>query len=234
MKLVRVAALCAALAATAAFAGVGIPERAHSQAGVGPAANTVTVSGTGSVEAVPDRAELSFGVTTEARTASAALSASSAEMRRVIAAIRGAGVAQADIQTQIVSLQPRYSERGDEIVGYTATNSVSAKLRDLGRAGAVIDAAVGAGANQVFGPGLTRSDQTALYRRALRAAVADARAKARSLAAAAGRRLGRVRSVVETGAAPPPRPLEAKAAATPIEPGTQLIQASVSVEFALV
>jgi uncharacterized protein YggE len=235
MKMLRLVGLAALAAAAVAFAGVGRPEGARSD--TSPAAKTISVTGAGSVTTVPNRAAFSFGVVSQARTATAALAANATEMRNVIAALLAAGVARADIQTQGVSLSARTTDNGETIVGYTASNSVSATVRDLNKAGRIVDAAVAAGANQVFGPSLTRSDSTGLYRRALRAAVADARTKASAIAAASHVRLGRVRSVVEQGASPPPQPLTAErgaiASTTPIEPGTQLVQANVTVEFAI-
>jgi uncharacterized protein YggE len=236
MKLVRIAAAAGLVALVAVFAGVGRPDGAQGQSAGPQADHTITVSGTGSVQTVPDQAQLSFGVTTQAAGATQALTSNAALARRVIAALVGAGVARADIQTQYVSISPQYSGDGSTIVGYTATNSVSATLRALDKAGSVVDAAVSAGANQVYGPSLLRSDQDALYRSALRLAVADARTKAQALAAAGGVTLGGVLDVVE-GQTPQPVPFERGAAATseptPIEPGTQTIQATVTVEFAL-
>ena len=103
----------------------------------------------------------------------------------------------------------------------------------LGDAGDVVDAAVGAGANQVSGPDLLVSDQDAAYRAALKAAVADARSKAEALAGAAGSTLGKITAIVEGGGAMPLPATGARDVAVPIEPGTQEIQASVSVTFAL-
>ena len=120
--------------------------------------------------------------------------------------------------------------------GFVASNVVSATV-DVGRAGAVIDAAVGAGANQVSGPTMSVADADKLYRQALKAAVADARLSAETIAAASGRSLGKVTSVVEGGGGVPV-PMFEKAAAsdagTPVEAGTQLTTASVTVTFALV
>jgi uncharacterized protein YggE len=234
MKLVRIAALGALAVVIAAFVGVGRPQGAGSATPSG--ARTISVTGTGSVTTVPNRAAFSFGVTTQGRTATAALGENAAEMRKVIAALKDAGIAPADIQTQSVSLSPRYSNDGESILGYTASNSVSATAKDINRAGAIVDAAVAAGANQVSGPSLTRSDSSALYRQALRAAVVDARTKAAALAAAGHVRLGRVRSVVESSPAPQPLAAETRAqapATTPIVPGTQQIQATVTVTFAV-
>jgi uncharacterized protein len=217
-----------ALLAGAAGAG-GSPQTAATQ-------HSIVVSGNGSVATVPDRAQLSFGVSSDAKTASAALHANAAEMTKVIAALKGQGIAAADIRTQFVSLSPRYTPNGEDIVGYTAANSVNATVRRLDKVGSVIDAAVDAGANQVSGPNLVRSDQTALYRRALRAAIANAKGKAQTIAQASGLHLRRITDVSESGG-PPPVPEAAKVGAgpsTPIEPGTQLVEASVTVTFSVV
>lgn len=235
MRFARFALVAGLLLGVAAFAGVGIPESAHSQSAPEEEdARSITVNGTGVVRTVPDRASFWFGVQTEGRTAAAAMAANDAEMRRVVAALRSAGVAAADIQTQNVSLSPRMTETGTEIVGYTATNNVTAQIRDLDRAGAVIDAAVNAGANQVSGPSLFRADQTAQYRQALRAAYADARAKAQSLAETMDVSLGRVINATEASSSVPlPAAGRDSAASVTIEPGTQDVQAMVTVTFAI-
>ena len=197
--------------------------------------HSIVVTGNGSVTTVPDRAQLSFGVASDAKTASAALRANAGEAAKVIAAIKAQGIAAADIRTEQVSLSPRYTQNGDGIVGYTATNSVGVTLHNLDKTGGVIDAAVEAGANQVSGPNLVRSDQSALYRTALRAAIADAKAKAQTIARASGLRLRRITDVSESGG-PIPIADTAKvgvAPSTPIEPGTQLVQATVTVTFSV-
>jgi uncharacterized protein YggE len=237
MKLVRIAAVAAAIGLVVAFVGVGRPDRASGGPAPGGATRTISVSGTGTVQTVPDRAGFSFGVTTQGVTASRALSANAGLARKVISALEDAGVAAADIQTQEVMLSPTFSDDGSTIVGYSATNTIAATLRELGKAGAVVDRAVEAGANQVSGPSLVQSDQEGLYREALRLAVANAHAKAQTLARAGGVSLGSVRSVVEGSAAPVPEPFTKAAgdtnASTPIEPGTQSIEATVTVEFAI-
>ena len=195
---------------------------------------SITATGSGAALSVPNRAAFSFGVTTQAKSAAATLNGNNAEMRKVIDAIKKAGVAARDVQTSSVSLSPRYSQNGEDIVGYTASNTVNATIRGVSRSGAVIDAAVGAGANQVYGPTFTRSDEAVLYRRALSAAVANARRKAQTLAGAAKVRLGPVRSIVESSVGPSPIAEKAAVdAAAPIEPGTQRIEAMVTVEFSL-
>ena len=219
-----------ALAAVAAVTRAG-----DAPAAAGDLTDGITVQGTASVTAVPDRATLWIGVESQGETARAALAANAAEMRRVLAALRTAGAT--DLQTQSVNLSPRYVENGG-IQGYAANNSVSATIRQLARAGAVIDAAVAAGANQISGPTLTHGDTSQLYRQALTAALADARGKAQALATAANVSLGRVTAVVEGGSAPSPMPLAAakaadEASSTPIEPGEREVSATVSVTFAI-
>lgn len=224
MKIVAILALAALLlvggadAATTATSG----------------SDTVTVSGTGTTTAVPDRASFSFTVQTKAATASAALTKNGSDTKAVIAAVEGSGVAEANIQTAQVSLDPLMSSDGTKIVGYTASDTISVTKLAIAKAGAVVDAAVGAGATDVSGPSLDLSNQDALYNSALKAAVAQAKSKAQALADAAGRSLGGVVSIVEGGGAAPPVPFSAaKDASTPIEPGTQQVQASVTVTYAL-
>ena len=235
MKLVHIVALAALALAVGALAGVGRPEAAQSAEEEPPVGLTVT--GTGSVRTVPDRASFSFGVQSEGATARAALTANTAAAKKVVDAIRAAGVAAADLQTSQVSLSPRSNEMGTEIVGYTAFTTVTATIRELGRVGAVVDTAVDAGANTLSGPSLTRGDTDALYRQALRAAYTDAREKAETLAAASGRTLGNVTAIVEGAQGSVPVPLaaaqDAARSSVEIAPGTQSIDASVSVTFAL-
>lgn len=234
MKLARLALLAAAGVAIAAFAGVFQPSGARSAPAADASSGGITVLGTGSANITPDRASFGFGTVSQAATANAALATSSQAVARVIAALKKAGVAPADIQTSEVSLSPRMNDKGDAIVGYTASNTVTATIRKIGDAGDIVDAAVGAGANQVFGPNLLASDQDAAYRSALKGAVADARAKAETLATASGSTLGKITAIVEGGGAMPmPMAVGAKDSSVPIEPGTQKIEATVSVTFAL-
>jgi uncharacterized protein YggE len=228
MKALAVVGVVLAVLAAGATRAGGAPSAAPQ--------HSIVVTGQGSVTARPDRAQLSFGVSADARTASAALRADAAEMTKVIAALKGQGISAADLRTELVSLSPRYSQNGETVVGYTATNSVSATVRNLAKIGATIDAAVDAGANQVSGPSLVRSSATALYRTALRSAIADARGKARTIAAASGLHIRRITDVSESSAAPAPIPLTAKASAdapTPVETGSTLVEATVTVTFAV-
>lgn len=231
MRRLAILALAAlALAAAVALAGVGRPAAAHGDTTT--QANTVTVTGHGDETAVPDQATVTAGVQSSAATAAAALAENSAAMNAVVAALQKAGGSA--LQTQEVSLDPQTDAQG-RVTGYAAQDSVSADAKIAG-AGALIDAAVAAGANTIDGPSLSVSDSAALYRKALAAAVADARAKAETLAQAGGFSLGPVSSVSEDST---PAPIvfgaaaSAKAAPTPIEPGTQDVTADVTVTFAI-
>jgi uncharacterized protein YggE len=232
-----VAVLALAGIGLAAYAGVGRPDSAQGQVASAPAGPTgITVTGVGSVKAAPDRAEFSFGVETQGQTADEALAKNSTAVQKVINAIKGTGVAASDIQTQQVSVYPRYSSDGQQIVGFTATNSVSVKIRDVSKAGAVVEAAVKAGANQVYGPTFSIAEQSGLYKEALNDAYADARSKAETLATVTGVSLGKVINVVEGGGffpVPLAGGAAADEAAPPIEPGLQEIQASLTVTFAI-
>ena len=195
---------------------------------------TISVSGTGVVKAVPDVADVSIGVSVKAKTARAAQTAVDARMTRVLATLKARGVAAADLQTSQVSLSPNSGPAGERVVGYTATNTVSARIRDLAVAGAIVTAAAGAGANQIYGPSLTVSDPKLLYQKALKAAVADARAHAEAIASASGETVGELRSASE-GSESSPIPSEARMAAAPtrtrVEPGTVEVQADVIAVF---
>ena len=227
----RLLLLAAAGLAVVAFAGsVGLPDLAGAQ-DAADSEDTVTASGVGSVQAVPNEAQMSFGVETRATTAKAAVAANGDVMRKVLNALRQAGARE--IATQWVSVYPVTGDNGT-IEGYSASNSVSA-VSDVGDAPGLIDAAVGAGANQVSGPGMSSTNAEELYRQALAKAIGEARERAQVLAKAAGRSLGEITSIVE-GSAATPLPYAERAtldASTPIVPGEQETTATVSVTFSL-
>jgi uncharacterized protein YggE len=236
MRTRRALWISAVLLGASALAGVGAPQLIRADT-TDPRPGTISVSGTGTVSTEPDTATTTFGVVTQGATAKEAMSRNSQEMAKVIDALKQAGIASKDLQTQYVSLDPRYDNQGREVVGYGASNSVSAIVRDLAKVGDVIDVAVGAGANTVSGPSLSRKDQSKLYNDALERAVADAKAKAEVLARAAGVSVGAVQSVLESpqvGGGPMPVSFGAlDARSTPIEAGTTQIVANVRVVFAL-
>lgn len=241
------AAGCAGEDGETDVAGAGAPEASAAAAnfsaeslgavGAAPSAAGITVVGTGSVTTTPDTAEWSFGVQTSAETAEAALSANSQAMKQVVDALRDAGIAGDDLQTEQVSVWPRTSDDGLSIVGYDASNTVRATIRDLDRAGATVDAAVAAGANQVYGPTLTVSDADDQYRAAVDAAFDDARARAEAIAEKASLTLGAPVAIVEGGGGMPvpyyERGLDEAAAEVAVEPGTQEVGASLTVTFAI-
>lgn len=222
------------LLATAAIAAVLLASGAEAAA-TPTTTSTVTVTGTGTVTAVPDQASFSFTVQTKATTAANALGRNATATRAVIAAVQDAGVAEADIQTSQVSLDPVTSNDGASIVAFTASDTISVTKLAIAKAGAVVDAAVGAGATNVYGPSLALSSQDAIYAKALKAAVAQAKTKAQALADAAGLTLGGVVTMVEGGGVAVPLPYAQGAAkdVTPIEPGTQAVQATVTVTYGL-
>jgi uncharacterized protein YggE len=222
--------LAGVLLLASAVAGVAQPRFGHAAA---TTSKTITVTGNGSVTTIPDRAGFDFTVESRASTAKAALAQNSAAAAAVVAAVKNAGVADADIQTSQVSLSPQTNQAGTQIIGYTASNSISVKST-IAKAGSIVDAAVGAGADGVSGPSLSISDQDAQYRDALKKAVAAAHAKAQALADAGGLTLGGVQTIVE-GAAQFPVPLAQKAdmsAGVTIQPGTQTVDATVTVTYA--
>ena len=227
----RLVLLVAAGLAVVALAGaVGLPDLAGAQDAT--ASDSITVNGVGSVSAVPNEAQMSFGVETHRVTAQAAVAANADAMRKVINALRLAGARE--IATEWVSVYPYTGDDGT-VDGYSASNSVSA-VSDVDDAPAIIDAAAAAGANQISGPGLSSSNAEALYRQALAKAVDDARLRAEALAKAANRSLGSITTIVESGAEPSPmfkQALPAADSSTPIVPGEQDTTATVSVTFSL-
>ena len=228
----RLLIIAVLLLGAAAIAGVARPEGSHAAGSAdSPATRTITVTGTGTATATPTRASVSFGVQTQAASAKGALMQNAAEMRKVIAALRGAGAD--DIQTETVSLSPTLDE-SQQLQGYSAANTVSATVT-FAEAGATIDAAVEAGANQVFGPSPLADDADALYEQALSRAVQNAHTHAGVLARAAGATVGDVTAISEGGTAPLPIAYGKTAAAdsTPVVAGPQDTTATVTVTYAL-
>ena len=222
----------AGLAVVALAGAVGLPDLAGAQ-DAATESDSITVSGVGTVETVPNEAQMSFGAETRRPTAQAAVAANADAMRKIINALREAG--GRELQTQWVSVYP-YTDDTGQVNGYAASNSVSA-VSDVGDAPALIDAAAEAGANEISGPGLTSSNAEALYRQALAKAVDAARLNAAALAKAAGRSLGSITTIVEGGSTAP-EPMYRTAAqvadsSTPVIPGEQRTSATVSVTFSL-
>ena len=169
-RLGKILLLAGVLLAAAAMAGVAQPHLGRSA--TASSGTSITVTGNGTVNATPDRASFDFGVTTQASTAAAALSRNSDQARAIVAALEKAGIDANDIQTTDVSLWPQTRGNGTEIVGYTASNSVNVTA-PLARAGSVVDAAVGAGANNVNGSSSGTNAVRVLQRKLNRTATAS-------------------------------------------------------------
>jgi len=203
------------------------------------------VNATGEVSRVPDLAIISAGVQTLQPTATGAIEENAARMERVRAALKRAGIADRDIQTSTISLNPeyRYAEnQPPRLTGYRASNNVNVKFRDLKRTGAILDALVAEGANQLNGPSLTIDKPESAYDEARVKAIAAGQARAELYARALGKRIVRILSVSESGAfVPPPMPYAMRdgaqaasaVAKTEIDPGTQELSVSVSMSFEL-
>ncbi len=203
----------------------------------------ITVTGVGEIVAPPDMAIVTVGATSEAETAAEALSATSLAVSAALNVLTGAGIEARDLQTSGVSLSPRMVWPNDgngapRIEGYVASNQVTARVRDLGSLGGVLDAVVSSGANTLSGVSFALSEPRAAEDAARRAAVADARARAALYAEAAGVGLGAVQQISEEGgAAPMQRMMAAEAAmsdaAVPVAPGELTISARVRIVFAI-
>lgn len=202
-------------------------------------ATTLNLSAYGETKVAPDIATITLGVTTEAPTAAAAMQANAAQMSRVIAALKKAGLADRDIQTSQLNLSPQYRYEQNEapkLVGYQASNQVTLTVRDLGRLGQVVDATVAAGANQVHGISFGLNDPAEAENAARRAAVKALEAKAALYAEATGHRIVRLVSLSEAGgyAAPPPMPVamfaraEAADMSTKVAPGELKVRIDIS------
>jgi uncharacterized protein len=204
---------------------------------------TVTVTGNGSASGTPDTAIAQLGVQTQAAKANDALDQANAKAQQLLDALKFGGVNKKDITTTNVSLYPQVSNDGHTITGYQASNTVMVKIRDVSKAGTIIDAAAGVVGDEITlqGVSFTIDDTGALRDAARQDAVAKAKAQAGQLAAAAGLKVGKVIALNEGGVSPmPPVPyLEAGGAAdrasasVPIEPGQQELDVSVTVVYEL-
>jgi uncharacterized protein len=198
----------------------------------------ITVVGTGTAHVVPDVADWSFGVMSHGLSASGALSANASAMKAVIAALRDAGIAEKDLRTDQVSLYPETADDGRTVTGYSASSSVTATVRELAKAGRIVDVAVHAGATDFSGPNLHPSDTDAQYKDAVDKAFDNARAHAEAIAAKAEVSLGGPIAIVEGGGSSPGPVAYDRAVAlaqevAPIEPGTQEVTATLTVTFAI-
>jgi uncharacterized protein len=230
---------------------------------VGPASTVLSINAEGETRRTPDIAMFSAGVVTQSATASGAIRDNSARMSAVVAALRRAGIADRDIQTSTISLNPvftnpdrdamiRARELGQplppeanvrRIVGYEARNTVQVRVRDLANMGRVIDTLVSVGANEINGPNFTLDQQQAALDEARLDAVTKGRQRAELYARAAGLRVARILSISESGGYHPVRremfatAMDAGAPPpppSPVEPGELTLGMNVAMQFELV
>jgi uncharacterized protein YggE len=204
----------------------------------------VEVTGEGAVNATPYFARLTLGVTSAAKTAGEAMAANAKAANALVSLIKAEGVGGADIQTSDVSISPMFAQSlpgqasAPTITGYSVSNNVTVIVRDIPRLGPLIDKAVAAGANSIYGIGFGHNDPSALLDKARPLAVADAKRKAEIYASAGGATIGRL--MVLTEEAQGPRPIAfsrayttAAAAPTPIEAGEDKLTVTVTARFEL-
>src|SRR3954454_23156659 len=204
---------------------------------------TITVPGAATVTVEPDIASVRLGVNVMADTAGAARESAAQTMNAILEAVLAQGVVRRDVRTSLVSLSPTmdYSgNKGPRITGYQVQNTLAVTLRNLPRAGELIDAALGAGASTLDSLEFRLEDPGSATDEARKGAMDDARARATTIARAAGAKLGDVLAVNEDspGSGPVPFPaarmsLKAEDASTPVESGSQEISVALTVTFAI-
>ncbi|MEQ1641693.1 MAG: SIMPL domain-containing protein, partial [Novosphingobium sp.] len=209
---------------------------AHSdQPAIAATSTLLTITAEGKSVRTPDLAVFTAGVVSEGKTAGEALTANAAAMTKVIATLKKAGIADKDIQTSQINLNPVYGQpvigpsgqmvQEPRIVGYQASNTVTIRSRDIKGFGKVLDALVASGSNQINGPAFQMSDPRAAMDEARGDAMKQARTRAELYAKASGLRVVRIVSISEGGGYSPPQPVYAMAksadasSATPIAAG---------------
>jgi uncharacterized protein len=198
----------------------------------------IVVTGEGSVRAAPDYAVITGGVTVRAKTAQEAAAANAKLMVGVMTALRDAGIAQEDLQTSRYSIQPVYAPQQNaesKLTGFSASNQIRAKVREIAKVGDILDRFTAAGGTDIGGVQFLHSDISKVLDEARQAAVADARRKAQLYAEAAGIRLGSVIWITEEPGYTPPYPMAmaraAPAAPTPIAIGEDTLREQITVGF---
>ena len=225
-----------------AAAALAVPAMASAAEPIQP---RIVVTGEGEASVAPDMALLSLSVMREASSAREALDANNAAMTAVTEAIRLFGIADRDLQTAGLQIMPRYdyTNKPDgtqeaKLVAYQVTNTLSVRVRDLVKTGEILDKAVSLGVNQGGNITFANDDPSASITEARRKAVAEATAKANTLADAAGVKLGRVVEISDQSFAAQPMPMEAKSfdrvmAAVPIQAGENSYRVQVNMIFEL-
>ena len=207
---------------------------------------TLNVSATGFADAAPDRARVSAGVVKQGKTAREAMMGNATLMTAVFEQLEAAGIAKSDITTSQLSLQPQYDyqdRRKPTIKGYEARNTVMVKTDDIEQIGAMLDALVRAGVNNINQVQFSVKDPKAALAKAREDAIREARAKAESMAEAAGVKLGPLMSMNENSHNNTPRPMMMRAASygdgaptsqTPISAGEQTMSVNVNLSYGIV
>ena len=162
--------------------------------------DTITITGRMGLEVTPDVARVSIGVSTQASTPGTAREQNSVAVNATLAALAELGIEEKDIQTSNINLWNRYDSNSN-IIGYRMSTDLTIYVREIEKAGEVVDAAIAAGSNELNGVEYLVSNQDELYNQALTEAIDLARKKAEALAAAAGKTLGEVKQVDETSRA---------------------------------
>ena len=233
------ALVCSAVLSTPAMAQPGPAQPLPAQP-----APRISVTGEGEVSVAPDMAILTLSVLREADTAREAVAASSEAMKQVLGALKAAGIAERDLQTAGLSIQPRYTQPGPQakpqapkISGYSASNALTVRVRDLSAVGAILDKTISLGVNQGGDISFVNDDPKPSLTEARKRAVADAMERARTLAEAANVKLGRILSIEESPVRPGPVPMGKvmRAAAAdsfvPVERGENSYGTSVNMVF---
>jgi uncharacterized protein YggE len=213
-----------------------------------PREPVISVTGDGESSVAPDMAIVNFAVVKQAKTAREALDENNKAMNDVLAALKGGGIAERDLQTSGFSIQPQYNypqpvdgqQQQPQLIGYQTINSITVRLRDLAKLGAVIDQSVSLGINQGGDIQFTNDKPDAVIDEARKNAVASAVKKAKTLSEAAGVKLGRILEINENVPRAMPQPVyratmmkEASDAAVPVQSGENNYNVSVTVTFAI-
>jgi uncharacterized protein YggE len=225
-----------------AAAAVFVPTvQAQAQQTQSPPVGRVIVMGEGSVSVTPDYAQIGSGVTTRAKTVKEATDANSKSMAAITKALLESGVAQRDIQTSRFSVQPVYAPQEPrtepKLAGYSVSNQVRLKIRQIDKVGEILDRLVTAGATDIGNVEFLVSEPSKALDQAREAAIADARRKAEVYAHASGVQLGRVEWITEDSGFAPPVSTRAQgasaamAAPVPIASGEDTLRVRVTVSF---
>jgi len=225
----------AAALIVAALVAVG-PARADD------ATATMSVTGTGSVEAVPDRATVTLGVEEQGPTAEAATDAMAKSVRAILGRLEAAGIPERDIQTTGLTLYPVYSrevqsDAPQKVVGFSASSSLTVEVAGVENIGPLLDKVISAGANRLQGIAFDLSNREALLDQARREAVSDAFRKARLYAESAGVELGDVLEISESPSGGGPYPMARAEAMTlasvPVVAGETVVESTIQLKIAI-